>query len=76
MEGQTVRSVCQWCSESCDGETVNFDYFWEGCPVTETEYEAQIAERIDKAACVEPAELYTKEEILGMLEDEPGWKKE
>lgn len=44
--------------------------------MTETEYEAQIAERIDKAACVEPAELYTKEEILGMLEDEPGWKKE
>lgn len=55
---------------------MNFDYFWEGCPVTETEYEAQIAERIDKAACVEPAELYTKEEILGMLEDELGWKKE
>lgn len=76
LEGEFSEIGTGWCSESCDGETVNFDYFWEGCPVTETEYEAQIAERIDKAACVEPAELYTKEEILGMLEDEPGWKKE
>ncbi len=56
-----------WCSESYDGETVNFDYFWEGRPVTETEYEAQIAELIDKSVCVEPAKLYTKEEILEIL---------
>lgn len=58
-----------WCSESYDGETVTFDYFWEECPVTETEYEAQIAELIDKPACVEPAKLYTKEEILEILEN-------
>lgn len=57
-----------WCSESYDGETVNFDYFWEGRPVTETEYEAQIAELIDKPACVEPAKLHTKKEILEILE--------
>ena len=37
--------------------------------MTETEYEAQIAERIDKAACVEPAELYTKEEIFREIWD-------
>ena len=57
-----------WCSESYDGETVNFDYFWEGRLVTETEYEAQIAELIDKPACVEPAKLHTKKEILEILE--------
>ena len=44
------------------------DYFWEGRLVTETEYEAQIAELIDKPACVEPAKLHTKKEILEILE--------
>lgn len=58
-----------WYSESYKEETVNFDYFWEGRPVTEIGYEAHIMELIDKPACVRPTELYTKEEILRMLED-------
>ncbi len=57
------------CSEIYDEEEVSFEYFWEGCPVTENEYEARIAELIDKSACVELAELYTKEEILEILGD-------
>lgn len=36
--------------------------------MTEDEYEAQIAERIDRAGCVEPFEWYTKEEMLELLE--------
>lgn len=58
-----------WCSESFDGENMDMSYFWEGNPVTEKEYEAHIGELIDTSACVEPSELYTKEEILEILEE-------
>lgn len=57
-----------WYSETYEGEDVTFDYFWEEYPVTEDEYEAQIAERIDRTGCVEPSEWYTKEEMLELLE--------
>ena len=58
-----------WCSESFDGENMDMSYFWEGNPVTEKEYEAHIGELIDTSACVEPSELYTKEEVLEILEE-------
>lgn len=57
-----------WYSESYDGENIDLSYFWEGSPVTETEYEAHIAKLVDMSKCVEPAVLYTKEEILEILE--------
>lgn len=68
LKGEFSEIGTGWCTETYDGENVNFDYFWEGRPVEETEYEAQIAELIDKPACVEPEKLYTKEEILEILE--------
>ncbi len=58
-----------WWKETGDGENIKFDYFWEGVPVTENECKTRIAELIDMSACVEPEELYTKEEILEILEN-------
>lgn len=58
-----------WYSERFDGETIYEDYFWEDSPVTEAAYQAYIEELIDTANCVEPSVLFTKEEILKMLEE-------
>lgn len=58
-----------WYSESYDGENIDMSYFWEGSPVTEAEYEAHIGELIDTKGCVEPSVLYTREEILEILEE-------
>ncbi|MDE6386456.1 MAG: hypothetical protein K2L82_01465, partial [Lachnospiraceae bacterium] len=58
-----------WYSENIDGENICMDYFWEDNPVTETEYEAHIEELIDTSKCIEPSVLYSKDEILEILED-------
>lgn len=68
-QGGFVEIGTGWSNEIYDGETIDFDYFWEGRPVTEAAYEAHIEGLIDRSACVEPTELYTKEEILEILED-------
>lgn len=51
-------------------DDVTFDYFWEGSPVTEAEFEACINKVIDTSKCAEPSVLYTKDEMLKMLESQ------
>ena len=59
-----------WLSEARDEENPDnwgFDYFWEGSLMTETEYEECLNKLIDTTQCIEPAELYTQDEMLKIL---------
>lgn len=59
-----------WISESYDEENPEdwwYEYFWEGSQMTEAEYEECLNKLIDISKCVEPAELYTKDEMLEIL---------
>ena len=51
-------------------QEIYFSYFWEDSPVTEAEFVAHIDELIDTSKCVEPSELYTKDEILEILAEQ------
>ena len=55
-----------WVNLFDDAEP-QFEYFWEGNPVTEAEYEACISKLIDTTQCIEPTELYTQDEMLEIL---------
>ena len=58
-----------WASENNDVEKgfLGYDYFWEGSLTTEEEYNVCLNKLIDTSQCIEPAELYTKDEILEIL---------
>ena len=59
-----------WLSEARDEENPDnwgFDYFWEGSLMTETEYKECLNKLIDTTQCIEPAELYTQDEMLEIL---------
>ncbi|MDE7232333.1 MAG: hypothetical protein K2N37_04585, partial [Lachnospiraceae bacterium] len=55
-----------WVNLFDDAEP-QFEYFWEGNPVTEAEYEACISKLIDTTQCIEPTELCTQDEMLEIL---------
>ncbi|MDE5589694.1 MAG: hypothetical protein K2J60_11250 [Acetatifactor sp.] len=44
-----------------------YKYFWEGTEVTEEELEECLNKLIDTTQCIEPAELYTQDEMLERL---------
>ncbi|MDE5598147.1 MAG: hypothetical protein K2J04_09965, partial [Lachnospiraceae bacterium] len=58
-----------WTSENNDAEKgfLGYDYFWEGSLTTEEEYNVCLNKLIDTSQCIEPAELYIKDEILEIL---------
>ena len=63
-----------WISENNDAEKgfLSFDYFWEGRLMTETEYKECLNKLIDTSQCIRPDEVYTKDEILEILEEWEG----
>ena len=63
-----------WISENNDAEKgfLGFDYFWEGRLMTETEYKECLNKLIDTSQCIRPDEVYTKDEILEILEEWEG----
>lgn len=59
-----------WSYEKFDERgNLNFDYYWEGSPVTEAEYREYLNEMIDTSECIEPPVLYSEDEILEILMD-------
>ncbi|MDE7429297.1 MAG: hypothetical protein K2N00_08560, partial [Lachnospiraceae bacterium] len=62
-----------WISENYDAEKedADYDHFWEGSLVTEAEYKECLNKLIDTSKCIEPTELYTQDEMLGILAE---WK--
>lgn len=58
-----------WISENYDAEKedADYDHFWEGSQMTEAEYEECLNKLIDTTQCIEPAELYTQDEMLEIL---------
>lgn len=58
-----------WISENYDAEKgyLDYDYFWEGSLMTKEKYEECLNKLIDTSKCIEPNELYTKDEILEIL---------
>ncbi len=61
-----------WYTERGDEENnICYEYYWEDKAVTEAEFEAHIDELIDREKCVEPAVLYSEEEMLEKLGDKP-----
>lgn len=78
----SVMSVLSGCGDGADedldkitesAETMEavedwwYEYFGEGSQMTEAEYEECLNKLIDTSKCVEPAELYTKDEMLEIL---------
>lgn len=58
-----------WISENYDAEKedADYDHFWEGSLMTEAEYKECLNKLVDTTQCIEPAELYTQDEMLEIL---------
>ena len=73
-KGEFSEIGTEWISENNDAEKgfLGFDYFWEGRLMTETEYKECLNKLIDTSQCIRPDEVYTKDEILEILEEWEG----